>query len=70
MASEGIGNDRGQNKNKNEAKILESPIFDLQKCNMPQKKPHENRHSYLKKNRFRVFCSKKIVIFHRSRLNF
>ncbi len=30
---------------KNEAKILESPIFDLQKRNIPQKKPHENRHS-------------------------
>ena len=25
---------------KSEAKFLESPIFDLQKCNIPQKKPH------------------------------
>ena len=71
LASEGIGSDRGQNK-KNEGKILESPIFDLQKRNIPQKKPHENRHSYLKqnkrlllwknwkKNRFRIFSSKKL----------
>ena len=29
---------------KSEAKILKSSIFDLQKCNIPQKKPHENRH--------------------------
>ena len=49
MASEGIGSDRGQKKI--EAKILESPIFDLQKRNIPQKKPHENRHSDLKQNK-------------------
>ena len=36
---------------KNEAKNLESPIFDLQKPNIPQKKPHENRHSYLKQDK-------------------
>ena len=36
---------------KNEAKILESPIFDLQKCNIPQKKPQENRHYDLKQNK-------------------
>ena len=44
LASGGIGSDRGQNEKKSEAKFLESPIFDLQKCNIPQKKPHENRH--------------------------
>ena len=32
------------------AKIVKSPIFDSQKCNIPQKKPHENRHSDLKWN--------------------
>jgi hypothetical protein len=31
----------------NEAKNLESPIFDIHKRNIPQKKPHENRHSDL-----------------------
>ena len=36
---------------KSEAKILESPIFDLQKRNIPQKKPQENLHSYLKQNK-------------------
>ena len=52
MASGGIGSDRGQNEKKSEAKILKSPIFDLQKRNKPQKKPHENRHSDLKQNTF------------------
>ena len=36
------------------AKIVKSPIFDSQKCNIPQKKPHENRHSDLKWN-YRIF---------------
>ena len=36
---------------KNEAKIIKSPIFDLQKRNIPQKKPHENRHSYMEQNK-------------------
>ena len=36
---------------KSEAKILESPIFDLQKRNIPQKNPQENLHSYLKQNK-------------------
>ena len=39
------------------AKILESPICDLQKHNTPQKKPHENCHSYLKQNK-RLLLSK------------
>ena len=30
------------------AKIIKSPIFDSQKRNVPQKKPHEHRHSDLK----------------------
>ena len=72
MASGGIGSDRGQNEKKIEAKILESPIFDLQKRNIPQKKPHENRHSYLKQNKklllwkkwkkidFAIFAPKKL----------
>ena len=30
------------------AKIIKSPIFDSQKRNVPQKKPHENCHSDLK----------------------
>ena len=51
LASGGIRSDWGQNEKKIEAKILESPIFDLQKRNIPQKKPHENRHSYLKQNK-------------------
>ena len=53
-------------------KILESPIFDLQKRNIPQKKPQENLHSYLKQNKrlllwknwkkvdFAIFAPKKL----------
>ena len=48
MASGGIGSDQGQNEKKIEAKILESPIFDLQKRNIPQKNPYKNCNSYLK----------------------
>ena len=42
---------------KNEAKIIKSPIFDLQKRNIPQKKPQDNRQSYLKQNK-RIFYEK------------
>ena len=49
LASGGYRSDRGQNEKKY-AKIVKSPIFDSQKCNIPQKKPHENRHSDLKWN--------------------
>ena len=41
------------------AKIVKSPIFDSQKCNIAQKKPHENRDSYLmlqySKKKFKMF---------------
>ena len=35
---------------KKSAKIVKSPIFDSQRCNIPQKKPHENCQSDLKWN--------------------
>ena len=47
LASGGYRRDRGQNEKKY-AKIVKSPIFDPQKCNIPQKKPRENRHLDLK----------------------
>jgi hypothetical protein len=59
---------------------MKSPIFDSQQCNIPQKKPHENRHSDLKWN-YRIlewkswkkkinFQPQKMIIFYRSRTNF
>ena len=57
---------------KSKTKILESPIFDLEKCNIPQKKPQENCHYDLKQNKrlllwknwkkvdFAIFARKKL----------
>ena len=50
MASGGHGTGQGPGE-KNRSKILKSAIFELHKCNTPQKKAEKNRHLDLKKNR-------------------
>ena len=46
LASEGFGSDRGQNEKKILGENFKIANFDLQKGNIPQRKPHENRHSH------------------------